>query len=318
MQRKIRIISLVAILVSIIVIIGLILSPKKSKVDDGKMKIVVTTFSSYDFVKHIVKDNANVEYLLGPGVDAHSYEPSANDLVTIKNADIFIYVGGEMEKWIDKVLTTDVIDESTKVVKVSEAVQTIEEQEVDGAEEEEEEEMEGAFDEHIWTSPANAIKMMEYLNTTIAEKDEKNRELYQKNTDEYIAQIKDVKAKIQKIVDNKVRDRLIFGDKMPMQYFLNEYGLSASAAFSGCSTETEPSTRTITYLVEKVKNEKIPVVFYIELSTGKTAKTIAEEAGAEALQIQTLHNVSKTDFQNGESYVTLMERNLDVLKKALQ
>ena len=116
----------------------------------------------------------------------------------------------------------------------------------------------------------------------------------------------------------KKRDRLIFGDKMPMQYFLNEYGLKASAAFNGCTTETEPSAKTITYLVNKVKEENIPVVLYIELSTGKTAKSIAEETGVETLQIQTLHNISKDDFEKGETYVSLMERNLEVLKKALQ
>ena len=105
---------------------------------------------------------------------------------------------------------------------------------------------------------------------------------------------------------------------MPMQYFLNEFGLTASAAFNGCSTETEPGTKTITYLVKKVKEENIPVVLYIELSTGKTAKAIAEETGATEMQIQTLHNISKEDFNNGETYVSLMTRNLDVLKKALQ
>lgn len=177
---------------------------------------------------------------------------------------------------------------------------------------------EGAFDEHIWTSPENAIKMMEYLNTEIAKKDVENKTIYQENTDKYVKEIKDVQSQIKEFTSNKKRNRLVFGDKMPMQYFLNEFNLTASAAFDGCSTETEPSSKTIAYLVNKVKEEKIPVVLYIELSTGKTAKTIADETGAKAMQIQTLHNVSKDDFNKGETYVSLMRRNLEVLKQALQ
>lgn len=293
---------------------GEVIEDEKEKI----LNITTTSFSSYDFVKHIVGDKANVIYMLGPGVDAHSYEPSASDLVKIQNADIFIYIGGEMEKWTDKVLNSDVLDtDNTELIKVSDAVETIEEHEIDGAEEEEEE-VEGAFDEHIWTSPTNAIKMLQYLCEKISTLDEENREYYETNAKEYENEIVELRNKIREITDNKKRNRLVFGDKMPMQYFLNEFGLTASAAFNGCSTETEPSTKTIAYLVNKVKEEEIPVVFYIELSTGKTAKTIASETGAKAMQIQTLHNISKDDFQNGETYVSLMTRNLEALKLALQ
>ncbi len=159
---------------------------------------------------------------------------------------------------------------------------------------------------------------MNYLNNKITELDPNNKEIYKENTESYIAQITELQEQIQDIINNKKRNLLVFGDKMPMQYFLNEFDLIASAAFSGCSTETEPSTKTITYLVNKVKQEHIPVVLYIELSTGKTAQIIAQETGSKAMQIQTLHNISKTDFDNGESYVSLMYRNLDVLKQALQ
>ncbi len=319
MKKSIIVAFVAVIIVFIFLAIAFATGDNNKKENDGKLSIVTTTFSSYDFTRQIVEDKANITYLLGPGVDAHSYEPSAADLVKIQNADVFIYIGGEMEKWVEKVFEADTIDTSkTTIIRVTDTIDTIEEAEVDGAEAEEEEEEEGAFDEHIWTSPENAIKMMNYLNNKFAELDATNKELYQENTDSYIAKIKDVQAKIKEVVDNKKRDRLVFGDKMPMQYFLNEYGLKASAAFSGCSTETEPSAKTITYLVEKVKEEKIPVVLFIELSTGKTAKSIADETSTEAMQIQTLHNISKYDFENGETYVSLMERNIDVLKKALQ
>lgn len=320
MSKNLKIIGIVVIIAIVLVVIcNYSLKDRKTGKDSDKLSVVVTTFSTYDFSRQIVGDNAEVTYLLGPGVDSHSYEPSANDLMKIKNADVFIYIGGEMEQWVDKVFETDVIDQNkTKTIRVTDCIDTIEEVEVDGAEEEEEEEEEGAFDEHIWTSPTNAKKMVEYLGKEFGNIDTENKDLYTKNAEEYVAKIEDVRVKIEDIVNNKKRNRLVFGDKMPMQYFLNEFGLEASAAFNGCSTETEPSTKTITYLINKVKEEKIPVVLYIELSTGKSAKSIATEAGAEAMQIQTLHNVSKDDFEAGETYVSLMNRNLKVLEKALK
>ena len=274
------------------------------------------------FLRAIIGDNDNIEltFLLGPGKDAHSYDPTAQDLITIPNSDLFIYIGGEMEKWVDRVLPT--LDTSnTKVICVADDIKTIEEQEIDGAElENEEDEEEGAFDEHIWTSPENAITMVNTLEKSMEEIDSSNSSKYKQNAENYIAKIKNVDKQIQEIVDNKKRDRLVFGDKMPMQYFINYYKLQVSAAFSGCSTETEPSSKTIAYLVNKAKEEKTPVILYIELNNGKVANTIANEVGngCKAMQIQTLHNVSKTDFDNGETWVSLMERNLDVLKTALQ
>ena len=319
MNKSLKMIIIAVVIIAIIGLVFMFGNNKKGSNKKEGLNIVTTTFSTYDFVKHIVGEKATVEYLLGPGVDAHSYEPTASDLIKLQNADILIYIGGEMEKWMDKVLETDTINlEKTTLIQASQSVDTIEEQEIDGAEEEEEEEVEGAFDEHIWTSPANAIKLMESLNQKISEKDEKNNDFYTTNTNKYIEEIKVVQEEIGKIVDNKKRDVLVFGDKMPMQYFLNEYGLKASAAFSGCSTETEPSSKTIAYLINKVREENVPVVLYIELSTGKTAMTIAEETKTKAMQIQTLHNVSKQDFENGETYVSLMTRNLEVLKEALQ
>ena len=319
-NRKIIIIAVAIIFITGIVM-GIFIKPKGKRNSD-KLNIVTTTFSTYDFAKQIAQDKADVEFLLGPGVDSHSYEPSSSDLIKIKNADVFIYIGGEMEQWVDKILETDTINkEQITLIKVTDCIDTIEEQEVDGAEEEEHEhehEEEGAFDEHIWTSPSNAIKMVNYISEKFSEVDSNNKDIYLENANNYNVQIEEVRNKIQEIVNNKKRDRLVFGDKMPMQYFLNEFGLTASAAFNGCSTEIEPGTKTITYLVNKVKEENIPVVLYIELSTGKTAQSIANETGTKVTQIQTLHNISKEDFKNKETYVSLMTRNLDVLKEALQ
>ena len=325
---KLKKVILVIILIAIIlvgIIAGVVLG-KKNKTSNNnnteKIKVTASNFASYDFLRAIIGDNDNIEltFLLGPGKDAHSYDPTAQDLITIQNSDLFIYIGGEMEKWADRVLLT-LDTSSTKVICVADDIKTIEEQEIDGAEpEDEEDEEEGAFDEHIWTSPDNAITMVNTLEKSMEEIDSSNSSKYKQNAENYIAKIKNVDKQIKEIVDNKKRDRLVFGDKMPMQYFINYYKLQVSAAFSGCSTETEPSSKTIAYLVNKAKEEKTPVILYIELNNGKVANTIANEVGngCRAMQIQTLHNVSKTDFDNGETWVSLMERNLDVLKAALQ
>jgi zinc transport system substrate-binding protein len=319
---NIKKIILIILLIAIIVVLEIaVFNVGNNKTNNSdKIQVVASTFASYDFLRAIIGETDNIEltYLLGAGKDTHSYDPTAGDLIIIQNADLFVYVGGEMEKWADKVLDS-LEKESQKVICIADDIETIEEQEVDGAEKDsDDEEQEGAFDEHIWTSPANAIIMINSLEQALEELDSANAEIYKSNAENYIAQIREVDSQIQEIVDNKVRDRLIFADKMPMQYFINYYNLKVSAAFSGCSTETEPSASTISYLEKKVKEEKIPVILYIELNTGKVAQVIADETGAEALQIQTLHNVSKNDFDNGETWVSLMTRNIDVLRKALQ
>lgn len=322
MKRNTKIIICAIIIVVFllgIVSISLNIKFNIQKADDGKLNIVTTTFAAYDFSKQIIGDNGNATFLLGPGVDAHSYDPSSGDLIKIKNADIFIYIGGEMEQWVDKIFETDVIDKNkTKLLKISDCIEMIEEKEVDGAEEEHEHEEIGAYDEHIWSSPENSIEIIKYLNKEFSQIDEENKEIYSSNSEKYIQEIKEVQSEIKNIVENKKRNRLVFGDKMPMQYFIEEFGLDVSAAFNGCSTEGEPSAKTMMHLINRIKEENIPVVLYIELSSGKTAKSIARETKTKALQIQTLHNISKSDFYNGETYVSLMKRNIDVLKEALQ
>ena len=320
---KIKKIIFLVMLITIIIGIGiaLVIGGNKNK-SNAKYKVVVSNFASYDFLRAIIGENKDVEltFLIGPGKDAHSYDPTAQDLIKIQDSDLFVYVGGEMEKWSDKVL--DSLDtDGTEIICIADFVDTMEEKEVDGAEEHEHdhenedehheegeehekhehEHEEGAFDEHIWTSPENAIKMVVALEKAMEKIDNKNSNTYNENADTYIAKIKDVDSKIQNIVVNKKRDRLIFADKMPMQYFIDYYKLEVSAAFDGCSTEVDPSAKTIAYLQNKVKEEKIPVILYIELNPGIVAKTIADETGAKAMQIQTLHNVSLEDFNKGET-----------------
>ncbi|MBR3249235.1 MAG: zinc ABC transporter substrate-binding protein [Clostridia bacterium] len=323
---KLKKVMLIVLAIAIVVTAGFLLIKGRDikKDNSGKIKIISSNFASYDFLRAIIGDNNDVEltFLIGPGKDPHSYDPTAQDLISIQKSDLFVYIGGEMENWADKVL--DAIDSNTtEKICIADFVDTIEEKDVDGAEKEEnehDEEKNGAYDEHIWTSPSNAIKMVDALEKAMEKIDNSNSKKYKENSEKYIAQIKDVDNKIQNIVNNKVRDRLVFGDKMPMQYFIDYYKLKVSSAFNGCSTEIDPSASTIAYLENKVKEENIPVVLYIELNPGKVASIIANEAGdnCQAMQIQALHNVSLDDFNNGETWVSLMSRNIDVLKKALQ
>lgn len=316
--KKILLIIILSIMILGIAVI--VLKSGHTKKDLEKIQIVASNFASYDFLRAIIGDNDNIEltYLLGAGKDSHSYEPTAQDLIKIKNSKLFVYIGGETENWIDKVLDSTQISEEN-LMCITDYVETIQEQEIDGAENEKEEEEEGAFDDHIWTSPSNAVMMVNVLENKMETIDTENKNKYKENADNYIAQINAVDKEIRQIVDNKKRDRLIFGDRMPMQYFISYYGLNVSSAFSGCSTDVDPSASTISYLEDKVKAERIPVVFYIELNNGRVAQTIAQEAGenCEALQIQTMHNVSIDDFNNGETWVSLMRRNEEPLKKAL-
>lgn len=273
---KVRKILYVVLVVAIVgIMVGLIAKSSANKKNNGdKIQVVVSNFASYDFLRAIIGDNDNVEltFLLGPGKEAHSYVPTPKEMGKIQNADMFVYIGGDSESWSSDTVR-DIDKGKTKVICIADFVDKMQEEEIDGAEPEEEE---GAFDDHIWTSPSNAIKMVEALETAMEEIDPDNSKKYKENSDAYIAQIKDVDAKIQEIVDNRVRNLLVFGDKMPMQYFVNYYGLDVSAAFSGCSTETEPSAQTRAYLEKKVRDENIPVVLYIELNKNPIAVGIAD------------------------------------------
>lgn len=271
--------------------------------EKDKLDVVVTTFSAYDFTKHIAGDNINLMFLLGPGVDSHGYEPSAADIVKIQNADVFIYVGGTLEPWSKKIISN--LPESVKTLRLIDSIDL------------KEEINEREYDEHIWTSTENAAKMIKYIETSLSDLDSNNSKLYKENSKKYIEEINNVKQEIKEIVTTAKRKKLVFGDKMPMQYFIEEFGFDVVAAFNGCAEETVPTSKTIAYLVDLIKNEKIPVILYIELSEGRVAKTLAKETGAKTMQIQTLHNISKEDFENGETYTSLMKRNIEVLKEAL-
>ncbi len=299
------------------------LSAKETTPDSENNKetisVVATIFPPYDFVREIAGDNVALTMLLPPGSESHSYEPTPQDIIAIQNCDVFLYVGGESDEWIDEVLSS-VEGGSRKLIKLMDCVQPVEEELVEGMEEEEEEE-EGIrgpeYDEHVWTSPKNAKLIVTKISETLREVDPANAEAYNKNAEAYLTKLDTLDAAFQAVVDDAARKTIVFGDRFPFRYFADAYGLSYFAAFPGCSTETEASAATVAFLIDKIKAEQIPAVFHIELSNEKMADTLAEATGAKKLLLHACHNISKADFENGVGYLDLMTANVAALREAL-
>lgn len=287
------------------------------KNSEDKFSIVTSNFASYDFMRAITKDtDVDLSMLLKPGVDMHHFDPTPRDIANIQNSDIFVYVGGESEEWIDDILS-DIDTRKTKVVRLMDLVDLLEEEAVEGMEVEEEESEEEEYDEHIWTSLSNAKKIISKLSDIIIEKDSDNESKYKSNTSSYISKIDEVDSKFLDVIKNAKRKEIIFADRFPLRYFVEEYGLSYYAAFPGCSEATEASAKTVAFLIDKVKADSIPVVFHIELSNGNLARDISRETGAKVLEFNAIHNISSDDFKAGITYVDIMNKNVEALKEAL-
>jgi zinc transport system substrate-binding protein len=282
---------------------------------DGKINVTATIFPPYDFVRQIAGDRVNLSMLLPPGSESHSFEPSPRDIITMQNSAIFIYVGGESDAWIDRILQSMKTD-NMRILAMMDAVEVVEEEIVEGMEEEDEEE-ETAYDEHVWTSPRNAIMIVRAITGLLCEADTANAAWYQQNAAAYIEELERLDAAFSAVVATASRDIFVFADRFPFRYFADAYGLQYFAAFPGCSTETEPSAATVAFLINKVRAEKIPVVFHIELSNERMADTISGETGAKKSLLHSCHNITKRDFDSGLGYLEIMRRNVENLREAL-
>ena len=281
---------------------------------NSKKVIFTTNFPCYDFVRAVVgKDSSfEVKMLLSPGEEVHDYEPTPKDIVDISKSSIFFYVGGESDEWVRKMMENGDFQQ-LKVLKMVDMVSTLEEEHVEGMEMEEE----SGIDEHVWTSLRNAKIILSKLVEEISLLDPEHQEMYQKNALDYISKIEELDASFQEIVQNAKRKELIFADRFPFLYFVRDYDLEYYAAFPGCSSQTEASAKTVQFLIDKVKNDSVPVIFHLELSSSKIAEAISKETGAKVLEFHSAHNVSLDEFQQGITYVDLMKRNESVLKEAL-
>ena len=292
----------------------------EEKKDDGRLKVVATVFAEYDFLRNIAGDAVNLSMLMMPGADLHAFDPTPKDIMEVQEADLFVTVGGESDAWSEKII--DSIDSNKlQTVRLMDCVDhVVEEELVEGMEAEDDEDGHGEekeFDEHVWTSPKNAVQIVEKLRDKLCRMDEANAELYQDNAKSYIKKLQKLDEAFTELVQNAKRREIIVADRFPFRYFADAYGLKYYAAFPGCSTQTGASVETIAFLIRKAKEDDIPVVFHMEMSSQAMCNTICDEAGAKKAQLNAVHNISRQDFNKGIGYLELMKENIEVLKEAL-
>lgn len=275
------------------------------------LSIVTTTFPPYDFARAVTGDASTITMLIDPGTETHSYDPSPKDIRLIQNADVFIYGGGESDAWMDGILSTLDTDGVT-VLSMTELVPLLAE-----SHDHEHDHGDTVYDEHVWTSPKNASLLVAAIRTAITEADPENAALYEANAAAYIAEIDALTADFAALIEGSGRERIVFADRYPFLYFSETFGLSYFAPFAGCAHETEPGAQTVADLIDLVKTEEIPAVFYIEFSDRRLADAVAEATGCETLLFHSCHNVTRTEWDAGVTYVSLMRQNLDNLRKAL-
>ncbi len=339
----------------IVVLLCIVLVGCGSETESDKLKIISTSFPGYDFARAIGSENIDVEMLLNPGEDSHSFDPTPKDIINIEESDIFIYVG--KEAWAQDILAG--IDTSkVKVIRLMDYVELKEEEIVEGMEhnhdehnheethadhdhdethdEHDHEESHddhtnekphdnsdlsynelSVYDEHIWTSLHNSIHLINILKEDIIKLDEGNKTLYETNATNYINEMEKLNNEINSMISTATKNEIIVGDRFPFRYFVDDYDLEYSAAFSGCSTATEASAKTIAFLVDKMNNENISHILKIELSNGNIAETIAAETNSQVLELHSAHNLTLDDFDSGKTYLDFMRQNYETLKVAL-
>jgi zinc transport system substrate-binding protein len=297
--------------------------------DPSKLHIVCTIFPEYDWVKQILgeqADHAEVTYLLNNGTDLHSYQPTADDMIRISTCDLFIYVGGESDKWAVDALKESV-NKDMRTISLMDAVGSSAKEEelkegMQGEEEEDEAEEDGEieYDEHVWLSLKNAGTICKVIADDLSAIDPDHADSYQTNLDSYTAKLDQMDNDFQTLADTASVKTLVFADRFPFRYFVDDYGLDYYAAFIGCSAETEASFETVAFLSDKLNELGCDTVFTLENSDHSIAETIIRTAGRDAAiaELNSLQSVSAQDIADGASYLSLMQKNYDVLAKAIQ
>ena len=272
------------------------------KKSNESAELVASNFATYDILRAITKDtNQDIKLLVQPGTDIHHYEPSQQDIIDIQASKLFVYVGGESEEWVESI-----IQDEQKTLKLmdAEGLTILNE---DGEDE---------IDEHVWTAPSNFILMLQATEKKLSEIYPENSAKYQENADEYIAKIQEASSQIKTIA--KDLPTMIFADRFPAKYFVDEYNLDYIAAFSGCAEDTEADPATLAKIIDLTKESKAKYIFTIELSDQKLAKTVAESTGVEIITFQSMQNISSTDFEQNKTYLDLMKENIETLKKVAE
>lgn len=312
---------------------------------EKKLKVVTTIFPEYDWVKQILGDKADraeVTNLINSGVDLHSYQPTAQDILKIGEADVFIYVGGESDKWVEgalksannkKIVAINLMETLGKEnVKEEEVVEGMQEDDHDHDKDSEKSgdhdhdkehnhEEETEYDEHVWLSLKKAGFLCDSIATALEKADPDNASTYSANVASYKEKLNKLDGEYKRAVDAASTKTLVFGDRFPFRYMVDDYGLKYYAAFVGCSAETEASFETITFLAKKVDELGLKNVLTIEGTTHKIAETIIQntkEKNQKILTLDSLQSATAEDAKNGTTYLSVMEKNLEMLKEALK
>ncbi|MBO4506194.1 MAG: zinc ABC transporter substrate-binding protein [Lachnospiraceae bacterium] len=319
----------IAVLIVIFMLAGCLTACSGGAEKSGKKQVVATIFPEYDWVMNVLGDKAgdyDVTMLLDNGVDLHSFQASAQDIMKISSCDMLIYVGGESDEWIEDAIA-EAVNKDMVVINLLETLgDAVKEEEiVEGMEGEEEEEHEGEeeveYDEHVWLSLRNAEVIVNAIAGAFGSIDSANASVYSSNAADYVGKLKDLDAKYAEAVQGASVKTVLFGDRFPFRYLTDDYGLTYYAAFVGCSAETEASFETVVFLANKVYELGLKAILTIENSDGKIAETIknnSKNTDREIMVLDSMQATTSKDIKAGVTYLTIMEKNLEVLKKALR
>ncbi len=282
--------------------------------EKDKPTVVCTIFPQYDFVRQIAGDRVDLVMLVKPGSEVHGFDPSLAEMSEILDADLFVYVGGETDRWVDDMLRKNGKD--LNAIALMDLVKTLDEELAPGMQGEAEDEPEA--DEHVWTSPKNAILIVDGLTEALCELLPDEADAMRENAEAYKKELSALDDDLHSVMQNAKRTTVVFAERFPFRYLCDELGLTYYAALPGCSSNEEVSLSTVSFLIDRVREEQIPGVFYIEFSDERIANTIAEATGVKTWLLHSCHNVSREDFENGVTYLDLMRQNLENLKKAVE
>ncbi len=300
-----------------------------SLLSDGKIKIVTTIFPIYDWVRQIAGDMAEIELLMSNGIDLHNFQPSVDDIITITDCDVFIYVGGTSDAWVNDVLSRSSSNKPVAInliellgnnVKEEEIVPGMQEEDEDHEDHEDHHHTGIEYDEHVWLSLKNADLACSKICSELCSLDSENSTQYKKNYDNYSSLLKEMDSKYSSSISTAKHDTVLFGDRFPFRYLTDDYGIKYYAAFVGCSAESEASFETIIFLANKVDELSLPAILKIETSDGSIAETIRKNTSSKdqkILEMNSMQSCTEKDIEKGISYLQIMDSNLSTLLTAL-
>ncbi|MBQ1947360.1 MAG: zinc ABC transporter substrate-binding protein [Clostridia bacterium] len=281
-------------------------APQEKPLEDGRLTIVATLFPQYDFARTIAGKQADVTMLLPVGTEAHGFDPTPSDMLTLNRSDLLFYTGDSMEPWVQE-LTADIANLS--VVDLSETISLLE------AHHEEDGHEHGNFDPHIWTDPKIAMEMARKIGAAMMEKDPENRAVYEENLSTLLSELSALDADFSALVDSVEKPTIYFCGRFALSYFCTSYGINHVSPYAGCAESAEPSPVALAEIIDAVNKNNVPVVFYEELTDPKVANFVAEQTGAAPHLLHSCHNVTQEEWDRNVSYISLMRQNYEYLKK---